>query len=130
MSDLGAVLYVLDLDRAVRFYEVTTNWRVAGLESGFATLQSPSELASTVLTLVRIPEEIAADITITDPPERREETPIKLSFAVQSIAAVRSVAPSAGGVVDSPDMEWTFGAVRVCDGHDPEGNVVQFRESI
>jgi predicted enzyme related to lactoylglutathione lyase len=130
VSDLGAVVYVLDLDRAVNFYRATTNWLVLDQESGFATLQSPSAERATILTLVQIPDEIAAEITISDPPERREETPIKLSFAVDALAEVRALAPIYGGVVDSVDMEWTFGSVRVVDGHDPEGNVVQFRQSI
>ena len=130
MSDLGAVVYVLDLGRAVVFYRATTNWSVLEQESGFATLQSPSVQGATILTLVQIPDEIAADITIADPPQRRDETPIKLSFAVNDLAEVRALAATVGGVVDSVDMEWTFGTVRVVDGHDPEGNVVQFRQSI
>ena len=32
-------------------------------------------------------------------------------------------------LVDPVETEWTFGLVRVCDGHDPEGNVVQFRQA-
>ena len=130
MSDLGAVVYVLDLGRAVVFYRATPNWSVLEQESGFATLQSPSVQGATILTLVQIPDEIAADITIADPPQRRDETPIKLSFAVNDLAEVRALAATVGGVVDSVDMEWTFGTVRVVDGHDPEGNVVQFRQSI
>jgi len=130
VSDLGAVVYVLDLDRAVEFYRLTTNWTVLQRESSFVTLQSPSERVATVLTLVQIPEAIAAEITLEDPPQRREETPIKLSFAVDDLAAVRELAPVLGGVVDAAETEWAFGSVRVCDGHDPEGNVVQFRQSI
>ena len=130
MSDLGAVVYVLDLGRALEFYRVTTNWSVLEQESGFVTLQSPSVQGATILTLVQIPDEIAADITLADPPQRREETPIKLSFAANDLAEVRALAATVGGVVDSVDMEWTFGTVRVVDGHDPEGNVVQFRQSI
>jgi hypothetical protein len=130
VSDLGAVVYVLDLDRAVEFYRLTTNWTVLQRESSFVTLQSPSERVATVLTLVQIPEAIAAEITLEDPPQRREETPIKLSFAVDDLAAVRELAPVLGGVVDAAETEWVFGSVRVCDGHDPEGNVVQFRQSI
>ena len=130
MSDLGAVLYVLDLDRAVAFYIATAGWKVIEEQPGFVALQSPSANAPTILTLVRIPDEHAADISITNPPERREDTPIKLSFAVDELANVRSQASRHGGVVDPIETEWTFGSVRVCDGHDPEGNVVQFRQSI
>ena len=130
MSDLGAVVYVLDLARAVEFYRLATNWTVLERESSFVTLQSPSKESATVLTLVQIPEAIAAEITLEDPPVRREDTPIKLSFFVKDLAAVRDLAPTVGGVVDAAETEWVFGSVRVCDGHDPEGNVVQFRQSI
>jgi hypothetical protein len=32
------------------------------------------------------------------------------------------------GAVNPPDQEWSFNGITVCDGLDPEGNVVQFRE--
>jgi hypothetical protein len=31
-------------------------------------------------------------------------------------------------VLESADREWSFNGVTVCDGLDPEGNVIQFRE--
>jgi len=129
VSDLGAVVYVGDLARAIAFYEATTAWKVKEQESGFAMLHAPSEHAGSVLTLVQIPEEYAAESAVADPPLRREETPIKLSFWVTDLATVRAVSPTVGGLVDPVETEWTFGSVRVCDGHDPEGNVVQFRQS-
>ncbi len=33
-----------------------------------------------------------------------------------------------GGEVFPPEREWNFQGYRVCDGMDPEGNVVQFRQ--
>jgi hypothetical protein len=33
-----------------------------------------------------------------------------------------------GGQVDPAEREWNDQGCLVCDGHDPEGNVVQFRQ--
>jgi hypothetical protein len=32
------------------------------------------------------------------------------------------------GGIDPAESEWIFQGYRVCDGHDPEGNVVQFQQ--
>ena len=81
------------------------------------------------LILVRMPDSLARDVEVGDPPVRREDTPIKLVLPVSSLAGARDAAPAYGGVVDSVSREWTFRGARVCDGNDPEGNVVQFAES-
>ena len=77
------------------------------------------------ITVVAIPAAIARTIRIEDPPKRREDTALKLSFPVADIAASRVVAAEHGGVIDPPEREWEFRGERVCDGHDPEGNVIQ-----
>jgi predicted enzyme related to lactoylglutathione lyase len=77
---------------------------------------------------VAIPARIAAHIEIATPPLLREDTPIKLVFVVHSIAAARSVAPVHGGELNPPDTDWDLHGGRVCDGQDPEGNVIQLRE--
>jgi len=61
----------------------------------------------------------------------REDSYVKLCLPVASIAAARAVAASLGGAVQPPDKEWlaTERGFRACDGHDPEGNVVQVREA-
>ena len=63
-------------------------------------------------------------------PVRRADTPIKLVFTVASIEAARVLAAARGGQIDLPEREWQFREFRVCDGHDPEGNVVQLRERV
>jgi predicted enzyme related to lactoylglutathione lyase len=119
----GAVLYAVDPDRLVPFYE-----RVCGL----TRVDAPAELVVLVsdaweLHVVAVPAPIAARIELTSPPAPRTTTPIKLVFDVDDLAAARAAAAPTGGVVDAPAREWDFdGAVR-CDGHDPEGNVVQLR---
>jgi hypothetical protein len=44
------------------------------------------------------------------------------------VASVRTSAKSCGGVVNSADQQWSFHGFTVCDGGDPEGHVIQFRE--
>lgn len=62
------------------------------------------------------------------PGARRGNVAIKPVFLVPSIAAAREVAVSVGGLVNAERHEWRFGAYRVCDALDPEGNVIQLRE--
>ena len=64
---------------------------------------------------------------MSDPPVRREETPIKLVLPVRDLGGARTAAAALGGVVDGPEREWEFQGHRVVDGHDPEGNVFQVR---
>ena len=33
-----------------------------------------------------------------------------------------------GGAIDAPQREWHFDGATVCDGYDPEGNILQLRE--
>ena len=42
----------------------------------------------------------------------------------------RSLVVELGGGLNGPESEWRFQDCRVCDGHDPEGNVIQLRETI
>ncbi len=82
------------------------------------------------LVIVAIPAATAARIVIATPPVRRENTAFKLSFAVESLAAARVAAQEAGGELNAPAKEWEFQGMRVCDGCDPEGNMIQVREAI
>jgi catechol 2,3-dioxygenase-like lactoylglutathione lyase family enzyme len=121
---IQGVVYVVDLDRMTRFYAEVLGLEVVEHEPGdVATLES----GAVTLSLVRIPDEVAAEIVIADPPARREDVALKLSFPVASIARAREAAAAAGGIVDDPDHEWEFRGNIVCDGHDPEGNVVSLR---
>src|SRR3954447_25363428 len=119
----GAVVYVQDLDRLVAFY-AALGLEVAERTADFAVLTSPVlELA-----LVVTPADLADPLPVADPPVRREDTPIKLSFPVRSIADLRAAVPALGGALDPPEQEWLWHGRRVCDGHDPEGNGLQVRE--
>ena len=75
------------------------------------------------LALHAIPPHIASTFTIEDPPVPREDTPIKLVFAVEDVAAERARLVAAG--VSMKEL-YSWGA---CDGIDPEGNVFQITQS-
>ena len=49
------------------------------------------------------------------------------AFVVPDLAAARLAATQCGGGLNGAERQWVFQGWTVCDGHDPEGNVVQFR---
>jgi Glyoxalase-like domain len=108
----------------VNFYATVTGIGPPTIENGFAVFGSkPSQFV-----IVRIPERIADSIDIAAPPEPREDTPFKLVFAVEDIAHARDRAARLGGALKAVESEWVFEGSKVCDGHDPEGNVFQLRQ--
>ena len=120
----GAVLFAKDLMRVARFYEELLSMPAVHSERDHIVLES----AAFQLIVHAIPRQIAESIVITSPPVRRTETPLKLFFPVTSLAETRAKAIVLGGELDPKSKEWEAHGYRACDGHDPEGNVVQFRE--
>jgi len=121
---VGTILYAKSVARISPFYAECCGLELMHSEDDHVVLASPAFQ----LVIVAIPQSIAASISIATPPARRESTPIKLFFLVQSIDAIRKVATRLGGALNPPESEWNFRGGKICDGHDPEGNVVQFRE--
>lgn len=124
MPRAAAVVYAKNLKRIAEFYE-----RVAHL-SLKRTAEDHMVLVSEwfQLVVVQIPKHLAESIEIEEPPVRRTRNPIKLVFFVEDIAAAREVVHAESGALNAPDDEWIFEGNRVCDGHDPEGNVFQLRQ--
>jgi predicted enzyme related to lactoylglutathione lyase len=120
---LGAAIYVADLERVTRFYTQVFGLEVEDRQSGFAVLNT----SGWRLYLVAMPPEVVAEFGPSDPPERREDTALKLIFGVSDLAGTRERVAANGGTLNAPDGEWVMGADRVCDGHDCEGNVFQVR---
>ena len=120
----GAVLYAKDVQRVAVFYSAVAGLQTAGGDDDHVVLESPH----VQLVVVRIPNEIASSIEITTPPARRTRTPVKLVFFVPRLAAARASAEAHGGGMNPADTEWSFQGSLVCDGYDPEGNVIQLRE--
>ena len=87
------------------------------------------ELEGMQLVVHALPPGVPRDETIVTPPTVREDSYLKLCFPVTSIAAARRQAESLGGMIKPAANEWEARGFRACDGHDPEGNVIQVRES-
>lgn len=120
----GAIVYAKDIARVAHFYAEVAALEVMHEVEDHIVLESET----LELVVVAIPAPTAARIAIATPPARRENTAFKLVFAVDSLADARAAAADAGGGLDAPAKEWTFQGARVCDGFDPEGNVIQLRE--
>jgi catechol-2,3-dioxygenase len=120
----SAVIYVRHLDSMRSFYRECFGLEPA--ETDYCILESEAW----VLSLVVIPDAIASAFPEEFPVARREETPIKLAFQVQSIEILRPVMAALGGRLDPADSQWNFRGLRHCDGVDPEGNVVQITEPL
>jgi hypothetical protein len=86
------------------------------------------ESESMSLSLVVVPERVAATIDVSVPPVRRDRVPVKLAFPVKSIEALRPLAAELGGLVDPTTTQRVFRGSMLCDGIDPEGNVIQLLE--
>ncbi len=122
---MSAVVYGQDLDRLAGFYCATLGVTESRRTRSFVVLSG----SSYDLVLVSMPPELAAQVTVTVPPQRREDTPVKLTFSVDDIARARAAAAEAGGVVEGPEREWSWDGATVVNGHDPEGNVIQVRQA-
>jgi len=122
----GAVIFAKDIRRVAAFYEHLCALAVVDAHSDHIVLES----GAFQLVIHGIPPAIAQDIHITQPPAVREETPIKLFFPVASLAEARVLAAQWGGQLLPAGREWEARGFRACDGHDPEGNVVQFRQAL
>ena len=120
----GAIVYAKDIHQLARFYAAVADMEVMHEVDDHIVLETETH----ELVIVAIPAAIAANIVITTPPQRRENTALKLSFAVASLAEAREAATANGGELNPPAKEWSFQGMRVIDGCDPEGNMVQLRE--
>ena len=118
------VIFAKNKKRVSAFYRATLG--LAALEEA----SSHDVLLGDGIELVihAIPRRIAAQITISKPPRVREDTPLKPAFVVEDLEAVRAAAHTTGGHLKPIEAAWQIRGATVLDGHDPEGNVVQFKQ--
>jgi predicted enzyme related to lactoylglutathione lyase len=121
----GAIIYARDYRSLAKFYEQVAGLTQREADEEYVLLASPSFQ----LVILQIPERLAANITIDNPPRKRENTPIKLFLNVSSIADARQAANGLGGQMNDAGKEWKFHGIKRCDGVDPEGNVFQLQEA-
>jgi catechol 2,3-dioxygenase-like lactoylglutathione lyase family enzyme len=124
-SRTGAVLFAKNLERVAAFYSVVLGLSEAGRDDDHILLES----LGFQLVVHRLIGKGSEAREMTVPPTRRATAAFKPVFFVPSISRLRGLVERHGGVMESADREWAFNGVTVCDGIDPEGNVIQFRES-
>ncbi len=124
MPRAAAVVYAKNLKRIAEFYQRVASLSLKRAAEDHVVLVSESF----ELVVVQIPRHLAESIEIEEPAVRRTQNPIKLVFFVENIAVARKVANTRSVALNAPDDEWVFEGNRVCDGHDPEGNVFQLRQ--
>ncbi|OWY26641.1 hypothetical protein [Herbaspirillum robiniae] len=121
----GAVLFAKDVARLAAFYAQVLAVVPKHAEAEKVVIEAEQFL----LVIHAIPPAVAANVQIVSPPVLRENVPVKLFLPVRSLAQARIRAQSQGGGLKPVEAEWSGPDFRACDGFDPEGNVVQFREA-
>lgn len=116
----SAVIFVADVEKMTRFYQSLASMKVLYDAGDHAVLEV--EGFQVVIHALR-----GAPKGATAPP-LRSDSYIKLCLPVESIAAARKTASALGGAIKPASKEWEARGFRACDGHDPEGNVLQVRE--
>lgn len=125
-NPISAVLFAKNVLYMQRFYQNVLKLNVEDAQNDYAILASPALR----LIIHAIPGHLKSSVNMESPPRLRQESAVKLVFEVNNIAEIRSIAQVHGGEVFSSEREWIFQKRRVCDGHDPEGNVVQFQQRL
>lgn len=121
----SAVVFAKSVSRLARFYQEVAEMVEAHNDKDHIVLDEEGFQ----VVIHGIPKKIAAKILLTEPPQVREDTPIKLCLPVASIEYARTKAAELGGWIGPKSKEWEARGFRACDGYDPEGNVFQVRES-
>ncbi|MEZ4417021.1 MAG: VOC family protein [Gemmatimonadota bacterium] len=120
----SVVVFVTDVPRLSRFYRDVAMMRVVHEGPDHAVLS----LDGFEVVVHALRGEPPVQKGPSGDPLVREDSYVKLCLPVDSIAAARARAAESGGALGPPDREWEGSGFRACDGHDPEGNVIQVRE--
>lgn len=104
----AAVLYVRHLDPMSSFYRECFGLEIAGTAEDYCVLESDAWS----LSLVTVPDAMAAILQDPVTPPRRDGTPVKLAFHLPSIEDLRAVMSRLGGQVDPGETQWEFRGLR------------------
>jgi hypothetical protein len=104
----GLVVFAKRKKRVSAFYQQTLDLELVESDCSHDLLRGHG-LEVVVHT---IPPRIAKNIEVNEPPVLRQETPLKPTFVVASLAAVRSSAEATGGVSSRNREHGTSGATR------------------
>src|SRR5438270_2912048 len=116
------VVFVADVRRVTTFCREVASMSVLVDDEGYSVLEVDG-LQLVVHALPGEPQVAEGQLRV------REDSYVKLCLPVESIAAARALAAANGGAIKPAQHEWEARGFRACDGHDPEGNVIQVRET-
>lgn len=116
------VIYAVRVDVVAGFYAAVLGLEEVERAEGYAVLSD----GIGDISIVAVPPAIAQALAISQPPEIREDVPLKPSFEVTSLDRVTELVSQHGGGIKPGAEVWTFRGLRHLDCFDPEGNVIQF----
>jgi len=120
----SVVLFVANVDRVASFYKAVASMKPVSGDRDHSVL----EIDGFQLVVHQLKGEPEPVHDTQGRVQIREDSYSKLCLPVQSINSARSQAASFGGSIKPVEYEWQERGFRACDGHDPEGNVIQVRE--
>ena len=118
----SVVVFVANVERMTRFYQALAAMTLVSGDEAHTVLEV--EGFQLVVHALRGEPDVAPGS-----PRVREDSYLKVCLPVASIAAARATAAPLGGAIKPRSAEWEARGFRACDGNDPEGNVIQVRES-
>ncbi len=125
MLQQGLVVFAKSKSRVSSFYQRTLDLEVQESDVSYDLLRGHGYER----VVHAIPREYADVIKISQPPTSRDDAPFKPTFVVANLSAVRHAAEATGGYLKPESEAWHFRGHVVLDGWDPEGNIVQFKQT-
>jgi predicted enzyme related to lactoylglutathione lyase len=120
------VLFVANVERVAAFYAAIGAMNLVTRDPEHAVLA----IEGFQLVIHRLRGEPEPHIDADGKVRVREDSYAKICLPVDRIDAARSRAVAHGGFIKPAQQEWQVRDFRACDGNDPEGNVIQVRESV
>jgi predicted enzyme related to lactoylglutathione lyase len=118
----SVVIFVADVRKVTAFYRELAAMSVLVEDEGHTVMELDG-FQLVIHKLAGEPQAPEGEVRV------RRDSYVKVCLPVESITVARALAAANGGAIKSPQHEWEARGFRACDGHDPEGNVIQVRES-
>jgi predicted enzyme related to lactoylglutathione lyase len=116
-----AFVFARDLERVAAFYAgAFAMRRENSSDAGFVIMRATAGGAD--VAVHKIPDHIASQIRLVDPPRWRDDTAYKICFETDDLVAQRAAIVAHGGQAKDP---WAWETTDFCECTDPEGNVIQ-----
>ena len=120
----GIFIYAKNPEELSEFYQAVLGMTIAARNDQMCVLQSPDFQ----IIVHAMPPQVAAEVTITRPPQVRDHAAVKFFYTVQRLANAEVEAHSRGGEV-FPE-QWQGPGFIVRNACDSEGNIFQIRQKV